>query len=129
MATVVLDTHVLVWWVQSPAYLSPQAAAAIARATRLAVATVSFWEIAMLVRRGRLDLGMPVVSWVEDVCSIQRVVSLPLTKESALLADALQMHPDPADRFIVATAQREGAPLITKDGLIRQLTCIETIWL
>ncbi len=128
MATVILDTHTLVWWVQSPELLSPKAETAIKSATRLAVPTISFWEIALLVRRGRLDLDMPVISWVEDVCAIDRVIPVPLSVRVAVTADALVMHPDPADRFIVATAQQEAAPLVTRDELLRALRSVETIW-
>lgn len=128
MATVVLDTHALLWWTQHPALLSEPATAAIDGATRLAVSAISFWEVALLVRKQRVDLGMPVVSWAEDVCAIQRVEAVPLTARAALLADSLSMHPDPADRFIVATAQLQAAPLVTKDVLLRDLDFIETVW-
>ena len=54
--------------------------------------------------------------------------TLPLTAEIAVQADELEMHPDPADRFIVATALRHAVPLVSKDRLMRSLRCIETIW-
>lgn len=128
MATVILDTHTLVWWVQSPELLGPQASRTIETATRLAVPTISFWEISLLVRKRRLDLDMPVASWVEDVCAIDRIAPIPLSVRIAVIADALVMHPDPADRFIVATAAQEGAPLVTRDELLRNLSFVETIW-
>ena len=128
MATIVLDTHALVWWVQSPELLSPNALAAIETATRLAVSTISFWEIALLVRKERLDVGMPVASWVEDVCSIDRITPIPMSVRIAVGADALVMHPDPADRFIVATTQEAMAPLVTRDNALRGLGFVETIW-
>jgi hypothetical protein len=43
-------------------------------------------------------------------------------------ADELEMHPDPADRFIVATALRHDAPLVTKDRLLRRLRFVKTVW-
>ena len=128
MAKVILDTHVLVWWVQSPEMLSKEASRTIDSATQLGIATISFWEIALLVRKGRLDLDMPLHVWIQDVCAIDRVEPIPLGLWAAVTADSLDMHPDPADRFIVATAQQEAAPLISKDRLLNRLSYIETIW-
>jgi PIN domain nuclease of toxin-antitoxin system len=53
---------------------------------------------------------------------------LPLTPEIAVTADALSMHADPADRFIVATALLHDAPLVTKDHLLRRLRFVKTVW-
>jgi PIN domain nuclease of toxin-antitoxin system len=52
----------------------------------------------------------------------------PLTPEIAVASVQLDMHPDPADRFIVATALAHGAALVTKDTKIRQLKGLKTIW-
>jgi PIN domain nuclease of toxin-antitoxin system len=51
-----------------------------------------------------------------------------LSADIALFADTLEMHPDPVDRFIVATALHHGRPLVTKDVLLRRLTHLETVW-
>jgi len=87
-----------------------------------------FWEASLLARKRRLDLGMPVQEWAARLRAIPRVATLSLTAEIALLADSLDMHPDPADRFIVATAVNERAPLVTKDTLLRRLRMVRTIW-
>jgi PIN domain nuclease of toxin-antitoxin system len=71
---------------------------------------------------------MPVGEWMREIQAVPRVTPLPLTPEIAVHADELQMHPDPADRFIVATALRYDAPLISKDRLMRSLRFVETIW-
>ena len=128
---IVLDTHAAVWWTTQPKRLSTRAAAAIASADRLAVPTVVFWEVAMLVRKGRLRLGSDATSaraWADQLCAIPRVEPIALTVGVALLADSLKMHADPADRFIVASAVDRGCPLVTRDELIRPLGLVETIW-
>jgi PIN domain nuclease of toxin-antitoxin system len=65
---------------------------------------------------------------VRLVCSLSRVEVAPLTPEIAVASVQLDMHPDPADRFIVATALAHGAALVTKDTKIRQLKGFKTIW-
>ncbi len=127
---VVLDTHVLLWWAYEPHMLTPEAAGTIDAAEQLGIAAITFWEIALLARKGRVSLGrgMTAEKWCSQVLSIPRVRDLPLTSEIAVRADALKMHSDPADRFIVATAIMYKAPLVTRDGLLQSLKIVRTIW-
>lgn len=125
---VVLDTHTAIWWASGAQMLSSRAERAIARADRLGIPAIVFWETSLLVRKGRLDLDMPVPEWAAKIQAIPRVDALPLTADIALLADSLNMHPDPADRFIVATAIHHGVPIVTKDRLLRPLRIVKTIW-
>lgn len=126
----VLDTHTLVWWSQEPALLGDEAARVISRADQLVVPSICFWEVALLVRKHRLELkrGQPVHEWAAEVLEIHRVHAEPLTPELAVAADALEMHPDPADRFIVATAMAHRASIVTKDGMLASLSWVKTIW-
>lgn len=124
----VLDTHAAVWWAGEPRRLGRAAQARLANEERLGIPAIVFWEIALLVRKGRLDLGMPASVWTRAIQAIPRVEALPLTAEIAVQADELEMHADPADRFIVATALRYGVPLVSKDRLMRKLRCVEAIW-
>lgn len=125
---VVLDTHAVVWWAGDPGRLSAKAAAAIDKAERVGLPTIVFWETALLVRKGRLDLGMSAQEWMEKIQLIPRIAPLPLTSEVAVLADSLSMHADPVDRFVVATAIHHRFPLITKDKLLRRLKIVKTVW-
>jgi PIN domain nuclease of toxin-antitoxin system len=125
---VVLDTHVAVWWAGEPRRLGRVARARLAEEDRLGIPAIVFWEVSLLVRKRRLDLGMPVRDWMQAIQTVPRVEPLPLTPEIAVQADELDMHPDPADRFIVATALRHGAPLVSKDRPMRALRFVETIW-
>lgn len=68
------------------------------------------------------------VWWTREPSRLGRVAEARLSIERQLQADELEMHADPADRFIVATALRHGAPLVSKDRLMRSLRFIETIW-
>jgi PIN domain nuclease of toxin-antitoxin system len=123
-----LDTHVAIWWAGDPQRLGGAARARIDAAERLGIPAIVFWEVALLVRRRKLDLGMPVGEWARVIQTVPRVEAVPLTAEIAVQADELDMHPDPADRFIVATALQHRAPLVSKDRLMRALRFVETIW-
>jgi PIN domain nuclease of toxin-antitoxin system len=127
---IVLDTHALVWWTQQPELLGNDASEAIAQADRVLIPAICFWETSLLVRTGRLSLkrGQPVDEWASEVLAIPRVIPVALTPALALSADALQMHPDPADRFIVATALEQRSLLVTKDDLLRSLSWLKTVW-
>lgn len=125
---VVLDTHAAVWWAGEPQRLGRAARVRLEHEDRLGIPAIVFWEIALLVRTRRLDLGLPTREWMQAILTIPRVAALPLTPEIAVEANELAMHPDPADRFIVATALRHGAPLVSKDRLMRSLRFVETIW-
>ena len=127
---ITLDTHAAVWWTQSPEHLSTPAAEAIRGADRILIPAIVFWEVSLLVRRERLRLndGQPVGAWARQVLAIPRVEEVPLTAGVALAADAAEMHPDPADRFIATTAHQLDAPLVTKDRLLRDLPWLATTW-
>jgi PIN domain nuclease of toxin-antitoxin system len=104
----VLDTHVVVWWASDSTLLGTRARKAIESEEKLGIPTIVFWEASLLVRKLRLDLGMPVRQWADVVLAIPRIEALPLTPDIALTADGLAMHADPVDRFVVATALRHG---------------------
>jgi len=125
---VVLDTHAIVWWTIAPERLSKLAGAAVRGADQIGIAAISFWEVALLVRKQKLALGMTVREWADRTRMIPRVRTLALTPDIALLADSLPMHDDPADRFIVATASHYRTTLVSKDKLIRPLRVVRTVW-
>ena len=125
---IVLDTHAAVWWTLEPERLGRAIGGRLAREERIGIPAIVFWEASALVRKCRLDLTIPVGDWASKLLEIPRVEVLPLTAEIALLADVLEMHPDPADRFIVATAQIHRAWLGTKDRLLSELGFLRTVW-
>lgn len=115
MTTVLLDTHVLQWWSAEPDRLSSVAAQAVEAADELAVAAISWFELAWLAANGRITLTIPLRSWLEQLA--EGVRTLPL---SPAIAAAAVMLPssfpgDPADRLIYATAIEHGCRLVTKD--------------
>lgn len=130
---IVLDTHTLVWWVSGDPLLSKRARTAIEREQPdgdIIVSSISAWEIAMLVERGKLVLSMDVASWLSTVAQIDAVHFLPVDVEVATKSVDLpgDFHKDPADRMIVATARKLAVPLVTKDDKIRAYAHVKTVW-
>lgn len=115
---ILLDTHVLVWLDQGAGELGVSAREQADRALQndaLVVSAISFWEIAMLGSKGRLGVRRPLGPWRRGLIELG-VGELPLDGEIAVVAGEFDdMHGDPADRIIVATALRHGARLMTAD--------------
>lgn len=130
---IVLNTHAWVWWVAAPENLSSQVQEAIGRnlATRsVVVSTFSTWEIAMLIIKGKLQFSIDLGKWIRQSEQIPGLTFQPVTNAIALASVNLpgQFHPDPADRFIVATARMLGAALVTGDEKIRRYPHVRTLW-
>lgn len=117
MTKLLLDTHALLWLTSENPRLGKKArqlALAAHADGRLFVSVISFWEIAWLVARGRLEFDADAAAMRADVLSTG-IQELALGGPTALTAAALDLHPDPADRFIAATAVVHDAALITAD--------------
>jgi PIN domain nuclease of toxin-antitoxin system len=127
---IVLDTHVWVWWVNGDEQLSERAYQAIINENRLGICSISCWEVATLVRKGRLAFSVNVEQWIEQALAFPGVEILPLHWHTAMLAggERFNFENDPADRLIVATAFQYEAPLLTADRKLHAFTEIATIW-
>src|SRR5438552_10823375 len=104
--TLLLDTHVLLWWLDDPKQLSRQAKKAIQDgANSVYVSAAVAWEIAIKKALGKLDAPDDL----EDVLAANRFLSLPITIPHALAVLALPNHHlDPFDRILIAQALHEG---------------------
>jgi PIN domain nuclease of toxin-antitoxin system len=130
---IVLDTHVWVWWVANPDQVSGRAREEIDLAMEreeIYISSISCWEVALLVRKGRLELTMPVEDWIARSEALPFVRFIALDNRIALRSNRLpgEIHEDPADRIIIATALTLGAPLVSKDAKIRDYPHVNTIW-
>lgn len=130
---ILLDTHTWIWWVASPDEISQAAREEIDRAMErkeILISSISCWELTLLVRKGRLELTMPVEEWIARSEALPFVRFVPLDNRIALRSNRLpgEIHEDPADRIIIATALTLGAALVSKDTRIRDYPHLETIW-
>ena len=119
---IVLDTHVLVWALQDDPKLGPKAKTLIDEQIHdgVLVPAISIWEIALLVKKGRLGLASGLMRWVAQALDLPGLFLAPL--EPSISIDSVMLpgdfHSDPADRIIVATARYHEAPLLTVDRAI-----------
>ena len=83
----VLDTHVLVWWVAEPGRIPTRVRrrldAAVSTRQPVYVSSISIWEIAMLVDRERLTLRIPLPDWLEAVESLPFLTFVPVDNRIA----------------------------------------------
>lgn len=117
---ILLDTHIWVRWLTGEADPLPATIVQqVDAAQTLAVSVISWWEVAMLVKRGRLTLPLPLADWCFEATVNSGIECLPLTPAIALRSVQLaDIHRDPADRFIMATAIEHQASLISLDNAI-----------
>lgn len=111
-----LDTHVLLWWLADDAQLGAEARAAIGEGeAHVAVSAASAWEIAIKQRLGKLRAPDDLAAQLAR----HRFVQLAVTVPHALRAGALPpVHDDPFDRMLVAQAEFEGLTVVTRDAAI-----------
>jgi PIN domain nuclease of toxin-antitoxin system len=123
---ILLDTHTLLWMIENRKHLGAAAWQAVNLAVaeaRILISAITPWEIALLVSKKRIELSKDVMEWVEDALTMPGVTLVGLEPEIAVASTRLpfEMHPDPADRILVATARRLSATLVTADGALLQL--------
>lgn len=115
---IVLDTHVLLWLDQDSPKLGGTARSIIATAAEegaLAVSAITFWEVAMLVAKGRVTTSLDLERWRQDLLD-SGLLEIPVDGMTGIVSTLLApLHGDPADRMILATAIQRGAALFTAD--------------
>jgi PIN domain nuclease of toxin-antitoxin system len=119
VSTLLLDSHVLHWWSAEPARVSPAAAREITAATELAVADVTWFELAWLAGHERIAVTTSIVAWLQQLAAMVRTVPVSPAIAAAAVALPTSFPGDPADRLIYATATEHGWRLVTKDRRLR----------
>ena len=113
-----LDTHVVFWFLNDPARLSDEARVTLERsASQGYVSAASVWETALKQAKGRMVLPEPLNVGAARV----GLIELPITWLHAHHAAHLPaVHGDPFDRMLVAQAQLEELVLVTRDPLVQR---------
>jgi|SRR5438132_9717159 len=128
MNAVLLDTHVLLWWLQGGSNLSSPARTIVLNpAAKALVSAASAWEIAIKCKAGKLDAG-GLVARFHSILEENRFVELPISAMHAIRAGLLEgSHKDPFDRMLVAQAQVEEVPIISNDKVFDRFS-IRRVW-
>jgi PIN domain nuclease of toxin-antitoxin system len=113
-----LDSHVVLWWLDGDRKLSPAVHTAIEEtAEEVLVSAATVWELEIKRAKGDLSAPLDLIAQVED----DGFLYLDITAEHGLDAARLpRHHGDPFDRVLVAQAQAEGAVLVTDDAQLRE---------
>ena len=117
---ILLDTVTLVWFTLGDARLGSRSRVLIDEGDAFGISAITPWEVAMLVRRRRLDLGKHPLAWIGAILTDPRMELTPIPPEVAVHAGLLPdiIHGDPADRLLIATAKDLGCAILTPDEKI-----------
>jgi len=126
---ILLDTHAVLWAAENDARLGSEAAAFL-RACQPGDAVISdltLLEIAMLVKKSRVSLNVPLRDYLRGLQSNYPVLAI----NADIAAAAMDLNfpgADPFDRVIVATALHHELPLATRDRVIVGAQVVRTVW-
>lgn len=122
-----LDTHIWLWSLLEPERVAKRVSESLQdSATERWLSPVSTWEASLLIAKGRIQVPAGAKDWLSIATSGLR--EAPLTHEIVIAAASSPLtHSDPADRFLVATAQLLNLILVTADQRILALRDIQTL--
>ena len=124
-----LDTHIWIWTLGGSKRLPSRFKKILAdRKTEVLLSPISVWEILMLAGKGRLDLKPNPSEWIREALKRWPLREAPLNCAVAIRSHELDLpHPDPADRFIAATALIYNLQLMTLDDRLRTAAWLPTV--
>lgn len=109
---ILLDTHVLLWWLANDPRLGRPGRDLIAGAAEASVSTASAWEMSLKAKLGKLDCPDDLDAQLVR----HRFTVVPIHIDHALRYRLLPLHHrDPFDRMLVAQAQVEGLAILSAD--------------
>jgi PIN domain nuclease of toxin-antitoxin system len=130
---ILLDTHVVLRLALEPETLSKAATRVIAKAYTsdgIAIASITLWEIALLIDRRELVVPSSTEEFLSALCERPGLTVLELDPQVAALS--MQFPPDfprdPGDRIIAATARAHDLQLVTRDQRLQDSPLLRTIW-
>ncbi len=125
---IVLDTHILIWWLNEDTRLSKKHLETINKAENIFISVITLWEIAKLVEHGRIKLTIDVQEWLNVIVSSPKIQVVELLVEIIVESTRLpgSFHKDPADQLIVATSRVLNCNLLTEDDKILKYEHVQT---
>lgn len=117
---ILLDTNALIWLAGGTSDLGPKALQIIEEQSDRRMSAMVAWELAMLLDKRRIALDSPLEIWLKKTLQGLGIVEVPVTSAIGCDAGSLQgdIHGDPCDRIMIATARALGCSLVTSDAAI-----------
>jgi PIN domain nuclease of toxin-antitoxin system len=129
---ILLDTHTWIWSHSATKLLSDNVKILIeqTQTDQRAIASISIWEFAMMVTKGRINVKIDPKRWLNNAIGNSGLQVIELTPEVVMESCNLPggFHKDPADQIIVATARTHNLTLLTKDRKIIEYPHVKAIW-
>jgi len=119
-----LDTHIVLWWIGEPRRLRSPLRRTIEKATVAYVSAASIWEASIKAAAGRLKTPEGLAALLVDQGFRELPISFHHAEAAATLPD---LHKDPFDRMLIAQARSESLVLVTSDVTIRRYD-VRTLW-
>jgi PIN domain nuclease of toxin-antitoxin system len=125
---ILLDTHVLIWWLEDAGRLSRRARAILENSdNRVVVSAVVGWEISIKVGIGKME-PRSLIQRLEGVLKEQSFSELPITMTTAVRSGLLPLHHrDPFDRLLVAQAQSLKIGILSADAIFDRYE-VKRLW-
>lgn len=120
---ILLDTHIWLWAMTGSSILTKGFATTFEKTLKaqgVLISVLSVWEIGMLEEKKRIEIGMDALDWVNQALDTPGVELCPITPRIAIQSTRIpgEIHGDPIDRLLIATAYEENAVLVTCDKKI-----------
>ena len=129
---ILLDTHTWIWSNSATKLLSDKVKKRIKKtlSDQRAIASISIWEFAMMVVKGRINVKIDPKLWLDNAIKNSGLKVIELSPEIAIESCNLpgDFHRDPADKIIVATARIHNLNLLTKDRKILRYRHVNAFW-
>lgn len=126
---VLLDTHAFLWALLDAPELSETARDVFAdRQNTILLSTASLWELAIKASLGKLHTSRPLLEWLPEEIARNALTLLPPSVDHVLRIEKLPFHHrDPFDRLLIAQAQSEDVPLLSRDTTFDAYS-VQRIW-
>lgn len=127
---ILLDTCALIWLNDDRRIFPRRALDMIERnSDALAVSPISFMEIGIKAQRKSFNIPCSLESWSDNICELYSLTVIPISKKITVEAAILpEIHKDPFDRLIIATAIINKLDIVTADKVFRKYNGIKVIW-
>jgi len=125
----IVDTHYLIWDLQGNSRFDRAIPVLESYGTEVYISSISFWELGMLVGKGKISLPYSIEQFFSDLTRLRGYKILHLTPaiSDTISKYANEINGDPADRIIAATAMIYDATLLTADLDLIGLSFIKTV--